>query len=130
MQEILYVGAGGFLGACARFGITRWLSALPVALPCGTLLSNGIAGLLIGLVIGVESQTAPISSGAKLFFITGVLGGLSTFSTFSLETVHLFKAGRYLLATGNIALNLGLSLGGVLVGMALGRSLAKLLGMA
>lgn len=118
MIEVLIVGCGGFLGACARYGLTKLMAHGPTSLPYGTLLSNVLAGLLIGFIIGVETQTGNVTPRTKLFLVTGILGGLSTFSTFSLETVNLLSAGQYALGLGNVILNLSLSLLGVVLGMA------------
>jgi CrcB protein len=125
MLEFIVVGAGGFLGSCLRYGITKLMEHWAVSLPFGTLLSNVLAGFFIGFIIGLEQQAAAIPARAKLFLTTGLLGGLSTFSAFSLETVSLFQSKEYLLAGGNILLNLGLSLAGVLLGMALATLLVR-----
>lgn len=125
MQEIIFVGAGGFIGSCLRYGISKLFNAFSV-IPLGTLISNVLAGILIGLFIGIENNITLIPPKARLFLITGMLGGLSTFSTFSLETVTLFKSGKLLLGTGNVALNLGLSIFGVLLGMAITGQMAKI----
>lgn len=122
MIEFIVVGAGGFLGSCLRFAITRLTQYMGLNFPLGTLLSNVIAGLFIGFIIGLEQQSAAIPPKAKLFLTTGLMGGLSTFSAFSLETVNLFSNGKHLIAASNILLNLGLSLLCVVLGM----SLAKL----
>ncbi|MDR1061637.1 MAG: CrcB family protein [Clostridiales bacterium] len=138
MKSLLFVGAGGFIGACARYLITKALDALPLrfaagargpgaiagffmwlvagnggqkaALPLGTLASNVIAGFFVGLIIGSGSRETALPADARLFLTTGLLGGLSTFSTFSLETAHMLESGQYAHALANAALNLGLSL--------------------
>ena len=115
MLEFLFVGVGGFIGSCARYGLN--LLTARINFPMGTLLSNVIAGLFIGFIIGMENQNFAISPRVRLFLTTGLMGGLSTFSTFSLETIQLFQKGQYLLGAGNVALNLFLSLAGVLLGM-------------
>lgn len=126
MVKLLAVGIGGFIGSCLRYAITKWSGTFLVSFPLGTLLSNAIAGFFIGFIIGFEQQSVRISNNAKLFLVTGMLGGLSTFSTFSLETIDLFKSGKYLLFVGNIALNLGLSLLGVISGLILAKIFCKL----
>lgn len=125
MQGILFVGLGGFMGACLRWGITKWSQGLTVPIPMGTLLSNVIAGFVIGFAIGMERNFSAMPEKAKLFLNTGLLGGLSTFSTFSLETVQLFEAGKYLPGVCNVLLNLGLSMAGVVLGMLLARVFLK-----
>ncbi len=121
MIEFMVVGIGGFIGSCLRFAITRLVGVYGERFPFGTLLSNVIAGMLIGFVIGIEQQTSPLEAKAKLFLTTGLMGGLSTFSAFSLETVGLFQGGKYVLGCGNVLLNLGLSLLGVVAGMFLAK---------
>lgn len=117
MVEYLVVGIGGFIGSCLRFGITRLFNNLDMSFPFGTLISNAIAGLIIGFIIGADQQYVLPSPKTRLFLTTGLLGGLSTFSTFSLETVVFWRDGNYLYATLNILLNLSLSLSGVVLGM-------------
>ena len=127
MFQLLMVGIGGFFGSCARYMISKWTGGVFASFPLGTLLSNVIAGLVIGFIIGLEQQSVRISKSTKLFLTTGLLGGLSTFSTFSLETVELFRAEKYLLSIGNVALNLGLSLCGVVLGLMAAKTLINFL---
>ncbi len=117
MIQFIFVGVGGFIGSCLRYFITKLMNNHAIMFPFATLISNVTAGLLIGFIIGLERQSLPISPKVKLFLTTGFLGGLSTFSTFSLETINLFSDGKYFLATGNIMLNLILSLIGVVIGL-------------
>lgn len=123
-MRLLAVGLGGFLGSLGRYLITRLLERFAFALPLGTLLSNVAAALLIGLIIGFERQMPALTPAKKLFLTTGLLGGLSTFSTFSLETVALLEAGKVLHALGNVGLNVGLSLVFVFAGFALSKLFA------
>lgn len=118
-MELIAVGAGGFIGACARHLITKILSATGFHLPLGTLASNVIAGFLIGLIIGLERQSGNINQNAKLFLVTGLLGGLSTFSAFSLETVVFLESEQYLQAAENTILNLAGAIIAVFLGFAL-----------
>ncbi|GHU49087.1 putative fluoride ion transporter CrcB [Clostridia bacterium] len=117
MLGFFAVGAGGFIGSCLRFAITKLFSRTHFTFPFATLFSNVIAGLAVGIIIGFENSAGNLPSKLKLFLTTGLLGGLSTFSTFSLETVDLFGERKYLWAAGNILLNLLLSLLGVVLGM-------------
>lgn len=118
-MQILVVGIGGFIGSCVRFLLSKWMNASLPNFPFGTLLSNVIAALIIGFIIGIDRQVGPIGDKTKLFITTGFLGGLSTFSTFSMETVKMFEDGKYLTASGNMGLNLGLSLLFVVLGLQL-----------
>ena len=125
MMEFIVVGIGGFIGSCMRFLLTKLTSHFALQIPFCTLLSNVIAGLFIGFIIGMEQQTGNLSPKTKLFLTTGLLGGLSTFCTFSLETVNLFGDGKYLWAAGNVALNLCLSLFAVVLGMVCAKAIFK-----
>ena len=121
LLNFLAVGVGGFIGSCLRFAITKICGFYSVVFPFGTLLSNVIAGIAIGFIIGLDI-TSPKT---KLFLTTGLLGGLSTFSAFSLETINLFNEGKHLLSSLNVLLNLTLSLIGVVLGMYLANLLFK-----
>jgi CrcB protein len=125
MIEIIFVGLGGFLGSCCRYLISKLTNHISPFFPLGTLLSNISAGFLIGLIIGVERQTVALPENVKLFLAVGLLGGLSTFSSFSLETIQLFENRNFLGASENILLNVGLSFLFVVLGMTLPRFLLK-----
>ncbi|MEF9839792.1 MAG: fluoride efflux transporter CrcB [Lachnospiraceae bacterium] len=125
MLEFLIVGIGGSVGSCLRFALTKSMHHFAVSLPLGTLISNIIAGIFIGFFIGLEESVFSLSPRAKLFLTTGLCGGLSTFSTFSLETVVFFSEGKYVVAVLNIILNLGISILGVIVGMTIAKLLFK-----
>ncbi len=121
MDKIIIVGIGGFLGAASRYLVsqycTKWFGS---QFPYGTLAVNVVGALLIGIILEVFATTNLISENMKLFLATGILGGLTTFSTFSYETISLFYASKYTLAILNTALNLFLSLGGVILGKFIG----------
>ncbi|MDR1608118.1 MAG: CrcB family protein [Deltaproteobacteria bacterium] len=117
--EFLFVGLGGFFGSMGRFALTKITVHYGAVFPWGTLLSNVLAGILVGLVFALERGPG-LNPKTVLMIRTGFLGGLSTFSAFSLETVKYAQAGSYGWATANAFLNLSLSLLGVLVGLALG----------
>lgn len=114
MQKLFYVGIGGFIGAALRYLISS--KVISDTIPWGTLLVNVIGGVLIGLIMQLCLSTDYISPNMKLFLTTGVLGGLTTFSTFSYETIGLFNSGDFKNGILNICLNLILCLGGVLLG--------------
>lgn len=121
-MEYLIVGLGGFLGCCLRFGISRVLPVTDAGFPLATLAANTLAGFIVGLVYELAERSA-VGPHTKLFLTTGMMGGLSTFSTFSYETVSLFRGGHRWLAFGNVALNLTFSFAGVILGMLTARLL-------
>jgi CrcB protein len=89
----------------------------------GTLIVNVVGGFLIGMIAELSISTDLISPNLKLFLTTGIMGGLTTFSTFSLETISLISDGRYLVGIINVCLNVFLSLGGVVLAKLLCRVL-------
>ena len=110
--SFLAIGLGAALGAWSRWGLGLLLNPLLIALPLGTLAANLIGGYLIGVAVGVFHLHADLSPAIKLFVVTGFLGGLTTFSTFSAEVVERLLSGQW--ATG-IGLALVHLLGSVLL---------------
>ncbi len=97
------VGVGAALGAWLRWALGLALNhALPL-FPLGTLLANLVGAYLIGVSMGWIAQTGAMSPELRLFVITGFLGGLTTFSTFSAESLSLLQAGRYEVALLHVA---------------------------
>ncbi len=123
------VFVGGGLGALGRYGLTLWARQYAPAadMPWGTLAANLLGCALLGLLAGLFQQL-DVSPAVKIGATTGILGGLTTFSTFSFETVQLAQSGRWALAGINLALNLvaGLALAalGAWIGHRLGLRLA------
>ena len=123
MKEIFYVAAGGGIGAVFRYLLTKYTTSLfNWSIPLGTLIENTLGGFLISIVFGISISTNKISPGLKLFLTTGMLGGFTTFSTFSYETVKLISEGKYLLGICNVLLNVILSLSGAAIGMLIFKS--------
>jgi CrcB protein len=89
------VGVGAALGAWLRWGLSIALNSVVVSLPLGTLASNLIGGYLIGVAVEVVTSHSLLSPEWRLFIITGFLGGLTTFSTFSAEAVGLLQRQQY-----------------------------------
>lgn len=86
------VGAGAALGAWSRWLLGILLNPLFISIPLGTLAANIIGGYLVGVAVGVFHLNSGIPPALKLFAITGFLGGLTTFSTFSAEVVERLLA--------------------------------------
>ncbi|CCJ33703.1 MULTISPECIES: fluoride efflux transporter CrcB [Caloramator] len=117
MLKVIYVGLGGFIGASLRYLISMGASkTFNLDIPMGTLIVNILGGLLIGFIMELSLSTDIISPDLRLFLTTGILGGLTTFSTFSYETINLLNSGAYIWGIINIVLNVLLSLIGVVVG--------------
>jgi len=110
------VGIGAMLGAWIRWGLGVAFNAMLPALPLGTLAANLIGGYLIGVAVEMVLQLHLVSVEWRLFIITGFLGGLTTFSTFSAEAVELLQFQRY----GWAMLHVGSHLAGSLVMTLLG----------
>lgn len=102
----LAIGVGAVLGAWLRYGLGLWLNPLFAAVPLGTLAANLFGGYLIGAALAVFHINVELPPEAKLFFVTGFLGALTTFSTFSAEVVHLIQNARYAWAAGAASLHL------------------------
>ena len=106
----LAVGIGAVLGAYARWGLGVWLNRVTPHVPLGTLVANAIGGYVVGLAVAWFAQHPDASPEMRLFLITGFLGALTTFSTFSAEAVNLYMRAEYLWASVHIALHLCISL--------------------
>ncbi|BAF72232.1 fluoride efflux transporter CrcB [Sulfurovum sp. NBC37-1] len=115
---LLAVGTGGFVGAILRFLISGWVQRLsPTLFPVGTLSVNVLGSFIIGfLALYFESVVAPHQ---KALVITGMLGALTTFSTFSLETVTMLQGGLWGRVVTNITLNVFLCVVATMLGMML-----------
>ncbi|WP_112991441.1 fluoride efflux transporter CrcB [Herminiimonas fonticola] len=102
----LAVGAGAAIGAWLRWWLGLWFNLVNPQIPLGTLSANLGGGYLVGLAVAFFSSHPAISPEWRLFAITGFLGGLTTFSTFSAEAVVLLQRGDYIWALGHIMLHL------------------------
>lgn len=119
MGSVLLVGMGGALGAVGRYGLSLlpWRRDFPLL----TLLTNLLGAVLIGFIAGLAGRGRLNASGA-IFWKTGVCGGFTTFSTFSLESLTLLERGRWLLGGSYMLLSMALCL----LGAALGQRLSRL----
>ena len=124
LAALIAVGVGAVLGAWLRWGLAYWLNARNPQLPYGTLTANLVGGYLIGVVVAVFSVHPAVSPFWRLLIITGFLGGLTTFSTFSAESVALLGSGAWSAAFLHTAAHLLGSLLATAAGIATVRLLA------
>jgi len=103
---LIAIALGAAIGAWARWGLSLWLNPAHHAVPMGTLAANLVGGYLIGLAVAAFAQMPQLAPEWRLFIITGFLGGLTTFSSFSAEAVDLLQKQAYGWAFGTIALHL------------------------
>jgi CrcB protein len=117
----LFVALGGAIGSVLRWGVIALSTRRPApgAFPWGTLGVNLLGSLVIGCVLGASLARGTSGPGVRLFFVVGVLGGFTTFSAFSWETLALVGAGRGIAAAAYV----GASVLGGLGAAALGNSL-------
>jgi CrcB protein len=115
--NFLAIGLGAALGAWTRWLLGLALNPLFVALPLGTLAANLLGGYLVGVAVGVFHLNTHFPLVWKLFAITGFLGGLTTFSTFSAEVVERLLAGQPAWAIGLASVHLAGSLAATYLGL-------------
>jgi CrcB protein len=122
----LAVGIGATLGAWLRWALSFWFNTSHSVLPMGTLLANLGGGYLIGLIVAFFTANPHLSPEWRLFAVTGFLGGLTTFSTFSNEAMSLLQRGDYAWALGHTLLHLVGSILFCFAGFATWRALSPL----
>lgn len=125
MERFLWVCLGSALGGGARY-LTAQLAAtlLGAAFPWGTLTVNVVGSFLIGLIMHVGLTTELISPTMRLFLTTGVMGGLTTYSTFNYETLGFLQEGAWELGLANLLGTVVLCLAAGVLGLAAGRAIA------
>lgn len=107
-MNIALIFLGGGLGSLARYGVSLAVRQFPTStFPIATILANLLACLVMGIVLW-QFSTRPADAPVRMFLLTGFCGGFSTFSTFSLETLELFKRGHSMLGVLNITLSIAL----------------------
>ncbi|WP_339435131.1 fluoride efflux transporter CrcB [Pseudomonas orientalis] len=105
LKSLIVIAIGASLGAWLRWALGMKLNALFPTIPPGTVVANMVGGYIIGLAIAFLAASPTLSPEWRLLIITGFCGGLTTFSTFSAETVALIQEGRLLWALGSISLH-------------------------
>lgn len=123
--QIGAVASGGAIGAVARFLLNSWaVRLLPKFVPAGTLLVNALGCLLIGVLVVLFESKGRDSQWVRAFFVTGLLGSLTTFSTFGYQTVELAREGSPKLAVANVVANLAIGIPAVMLGLWIGKRIA------
>ncbi|MBD8051702.1 fluoride efflux transporter CrcB [Limnohabitans radicicola] len=117
MHAVLAICFGACLGALARWQLGLWLSHSSALIPWGTLAANLIGGYLVGVCVGVFQQWPELDPLWRLTLVTGFLGALTTFSSFSAEVVTLLLQTRYALALSTASVHLFGSLALTMVGL-------------
>lgn len=121
---LLGVAIGAVLGAWLRWALSYWLNPRIASLPLGTLASNLIGGYVIGIAIAIFAAHPSVSPFWRLMLITGFLGGLTTFSTFSAESVVLLHGEQWAAAAIHCTAHVAGSLLATVAGIATYRALA------
>jgi len=119
------VGVGGALGCWLRWGLGTLLNHLFPTLPPGTLAANLLGALIMGCMLGIFDQFQTLPVELKLFVLTGFLGGLTTFSTFSAEATTLLLRQQYFWFGSHVATHLIGSLTMTVLGLMLTRSVLR-----
>jgi len=117
-NSILAISIGASIGAVGRWLLSLWLNKVFLFIPLGTLLANLVGGYLIGVAFALFANHPSWPAEWRLLVITGFLGGLTTFSTFSMETVSLLQQEKWLWAAMQISLHVLGSLIMTLMGLA------------
>lgn len=125
-MRVLLVLAGGALGSGARYLVALWtVERFGSSFPWGTLTVNVAGSFLIGLIATLADELGAIGPDTRVFLVIGVLGGFTTFSSFSLDTMRLAQQDDLVRAVWNIAVTLALGLTAVVLGVAAGRAMGR-----
>lgn len=127
IESVLAISFGAAVGANLRWALSNWLNAVLPHLPLGTLAANLLGAFLIGIGVALFAAMPALSVFWRLFFITGFLGALTTFSTFSAEVFSELQAGRWSWGVTGIVAHVAGSLAMVGLGMAAFFALRQLL---
>ena|SRR5688572_27355585 len=116
------VAVGGAAGALARYALALWLTPLAPAFPWATLTVNVVGSFLIGVVLVLSDERGTIDPLMRTLLAVGVLGGFTTFSSFSVETLRLWETRALWVAVANVGANVGACLLAVALGVATTRN--------
>ncbi len=122
MPTVLAIALFGGAGALARYGVERALERQSGSFPWGTVLANVSGSFLLGLLFALAIERAHGPSWVRMGLAVGLLGGFTTFSTFSLQTFRLIEDGSHVAAVGNVLGSLALGLVAVTIGIVVGRA--------
>ena len=113
MRNVLLVGLGGFLGSIARYALSGLVMRATTAnrFPLATLVVNVVGCLVMGILTGLAERWHLFGSSARLFLLTGLLGGFTTYSAFAYETWFLGREQAWIAAVANVALHVTVGLG-------------------
>ncbi len=122
MAKLAAIAIGGAAGSVLRYGVSQGIHALVGrGFPWGTLVVNSLGSLLVGFLFVYLVERSAVSEVLRAALFIGLLGGFTTFSTFSLETLVLIEEASYFKAVVNIFISVVLCLGGAWLGMTLAR---------
>lgn len=123
-MQLLYIGIFGALGCVSRYALSGWVHDFAGrALPFGTLAVNVLGSFLLGLVMEEGLRSSMFTAEVRVGITVGFMGGFTTFSTFSFETVRLLEEGSFLQAGANVLLNVAVCLAFAFLGIFLARQL-------
>ena len=123
-MNVLLVFLGGGIGATARYGLQGVIYKMTGAgFPYGTLVVNILGSFLIGLLMTSFEERFMVNPSLRVFLTIGIIGGFTTFSSFSFETMVLIRDGSYGLGLVNVATSVGVCLGATWLGIIVGKLL-------
>jgi CrcB protein len=120
MNMLLAVAAGGAIGSVGRYLFAGWVMravGAPGGFPWGTLAVNVVGGFVMGLIVELLARRGGVAEEVRAFLAVGVMGGFTTFSSFSLEVVLLWQRGDAAQAAAYIAASVVFAVGGLLLGL-------------
>ncbi len=124
-SKIFLLGIGGFIGSNLRYWITIWfMSHFGTFMPYGTLAVNAIGSFILGFLTLYGTEVVDLDPSIRIFLGIGMMGALTTFSTFSFDTFAMIRESNYQLAFLNIGLNVVIGLCAVWAGFVLAKALA------